>query len=591
MSVRYWRLKRKLFFSLTTLLVMLCFQNCGGPMSTPGSKTSSSTTGDNTNTGNDDDGDPTTPPVTPPPPPPPVNPANLPKNLVKPVITNGPSANLTLYAGMGTLSGTVNVTNVLVEGNAGAGESGQTLILRCTSTNRDLDLECNNRVLDNGSTRFQIRPGDNRECLSGTTTVTYYLEDSVPTNPQAAILRSDSRSFPLTIVNSCLSEAKVYGSTRAATDSFGTKVKYAGNYLAVAAPNDDAAGTDAGAVHIYQKSGGAWTIMQKITVAGSAGHQIEVLDLNGSTLAIGDPVANNEVGQVHVYSLQSGTWVRTQTLAPTSPNSNFPEMFGSSVAIDGSTMAIGAMTDTTFKSDGSVDQAGAGSVFIYTNSGGSWTFAQKVSGNGAVFEEFGAAVALQGTRLVVGAPTNRAGYLGAGKLYVYEGSAGSFTRVAALDAGPGSNDNAEFASSVGLHGNYIVAGAPRASGRKGNTGAAYVYAHNNGTWAYSKKLQSSDGESDDEFGKSVSIYNDDIVVGSRRESATISRKGAAYHYRRNAANWDQRFKIMARDRANGDFFGSSVSVYNGEVVVGSPFDDGSDNRLSNSGAIYSYELK
>ena len=107
------------------------------------------------------------------------------------------------------------------------------------------------------------------------------------------------------------------------------------------------------------------------------------------------------------------------------------------------------------------------------------------------------------------------------------------------------------------------------------------------------KLTANDGAFDDQFGKSVSIDGDTMVIGAQTDDDKGSGSGSAYVFTRDtagdlASGWTQVTKLHADDRNLHDHFGTSVSVDGGMIVIGAPFHD--TNGLGDSGSAYVYTL-
>ena len=153
-------------------------------------------------------------------------------------------------------------------------------------------------------------------------------------------------------------------------------------------------------------------------------------------------------------------------------------------------------------------------------------------------------------------------------------------------------DDDEFGWSVAMSGDYIVVGAYGEDDAGTNSGAAYIYERNYGGqnyWGEAKKISASDTELADKFGHSVAIDGDYIVVTAQSDEGGGNFRGAAYIFGRNVGgpnNWGEVKKLTASDAADLDFFGNSVSISGDLVVVGvvNKHDAG-----SNSGAAYIYE--
>ncbi len=181
----------------------------------------------------------------------------------------------------------------------------------------------------------------------------------------------------------------------------------------------------------------------------------------------------------------------------------------------------------------------------------------------------------------------------------------------------GSGDG--FGWSVSASGDTLVVGAPEedssALGVNGNqadnaasaSGAAFVFVRSGGTWAQQAYLKASNAGAGDEFGYSVSISGETIVVGAREEDSSATgidgdqadnsaaQSGAAYVFVRNDGVWSQQAYLKASNTGAGDEFGYFVSVAGDSIVVGAPKEASnatgvnagqSDNSATGSGAAY-----
>jgi hypothetical protein len=140
-------------------------------------------------------------------------------------------------------------------------------------------------------------------------------------------------------------------------------------------------------------------------------------------------------------------------------------------------------------------------------------------------------------------------------------------KLTASEAAP----NDRFGYSVAINGDTVVVGA---YSKNSSTGAAYIFERNQGgaeNWGQAQKLTANDAAVNDQFGWSVAIDVDTVVVGAWFKN---SNTGAAYIFERNqggAQNWGQVQKLTASDAAGGDDFGSSVAINAETVVIGAGF--------------------
>ena len=94
------------------------------------------------------------------------------------------------------------------------------------------------------------------------------------------------------------------------------------------------------------------------------------------------------------------------------------------------------------------------------------------------------------------------------------------------------------------------------------------------------KLLASDGAAGDIFGRSVSVDGDTVVVGADNDDGI----GSAYVFTRSGTTWTEQQKLTpGADGGAGDQFGKSVSVDGDTVVVGANLDD--DLSLNSGSAL------
>lgn len=130
-----------------------------------------------------------------------------------------------------------------------------------------------------------------------------------------------------------------------------------------------------------------------------------------------------------------------------------------------------------------------------------------------------------------------------------------------------------FGNSVAIEGDTMVVGAAFANGGTNGQGAAYVFERSNGAWVQRSKLIASDGATDDEFGSSVSISGDTVLVGAGLGDAGAGDEGAAYVFTRTGNSWSEQQKIVASDGNPSDFFGYRSHIDGNLLVIGAPLAD------------------
>lgn len=283
--------------------------------------------------------------------------------------------------------------------------------------------------------------------------------------------------------------------------------------------------------------------------------------ISGDTMIVGAPFT---AGVTYIYVWNGSSWVHQATLMASGGLSD--DSFGVSVAIDGDTAVIGEPFDAGIAGH---DQ---GSAYVFCREGSTWTLRTKLIASDADQEdEFGYSVAVAGDLVVVGAYEDD-GPAGEnqGSAYVFVQNGGAWIQEAKL-----TSDDAHswdlFGCSVGASADTVIVGAYRAS--VGSTGSAYIFVQNGGMWTQQAELFDIDPQQYDEFGWSVAISGDTVIVGSPLDGKSIGKnRGAAFVYVRNGSSWtlQHRFTAVEPGVEESYAFGTAVDISGDMVVVGAP---------------------
>ncbi|XHC25696.1 PQQ-binding-like beta-propeller repeat protein [Phycisphaerales bacterium ac7] len=242
----------------------------------------------------------------------------------------------------------------------------------------------------------------------------------------------------------------------------------------------------------------------------------------------------------------------------TASDAVFGDLFGSSVAISGTTAIVGAERS---------DDAGSnsGSAYIYDFLTGHERF-KLIAADGAADDRFGASVAISGTTAIVGAQNDDDAGSNSGSAYVFDTTTGEqLFKLTASDA----DANDRFGCSVAISGTTAIVGAYQDGDAGPFSGSAYVFDTTTGAQLF--KLTASDAEENDRFGFAVAISGTTAIVGAGWNSDAGIASGSAYIF--DTTTGAQLFKLTASDAASGDFFGDSVGISGDTAIVGSALDD------------------
>jgi hypothetical protein len=324
----------------------------------------------------------------------------------------------------------------------------------------------------------------------------------------------------------------------------------------------------------------------------------------------GNQADNNgaSAGAVYVFVRDGATWSQQAYLKASNPD--FFDLFGSSVSLSGDTLAVGAPGESSSSASNQANNSAvsAGAVYMFVRTGTTWSQQAYVKASSiAAGDNFGTSVALSGDTLAVGAPGDPFDLVAqTGAAYVFRRSGTQWTQQAALRAS-NFNDGDLFGKSVALSGDTLAIGAPgedsAATGIGGNqndnsatdAGAAYVFQRTGQTWAQQAYLKASNTLAGASFGSSISASGDTIAVGANLESGGASRSGAAYVFARSAGQWAQQAYLKASNFEAGDNFGFSIALSEDQLVVGATGEDSiatgingnqSDNSATSAGAAY-----
>ena len=175
-------------------------------------------------------------------------------------------------------------------------------------------------------------------------------------------------------------------------------------------------------------------------------------------------------------------------------------------------------------------------------------------------ERFGRAVAAKGVTLFVGAPEADE-ERGVVYVFQYDGTWEQVATLSASDAAPGD----QFGASIALDGEKILVGAP---GRMESTGAVYVITeHEDVTFSETAILKGDDITTGDGFGLSLDIEGDMAAIGALGQSES---RGAVYVFLHESEEWSQVTKLVPEFLTAPSRFGSSLMIHKGHLYAGAP---------------------
>ena len=378
-----------------------------------------------------------------------------------------------------------------------------------------------------------------------------------------------------------IDEFKLTASDGSEINWFGYSVSISGNYVIVGAERDDDNGEASGSAYIFKRSGSDWVQEAKLhSFDGNTGDFFGVsVSISGDYAivgALGDDENGQASGAAYIFKRTGTNWVQEAKLL--APTADIDDLFGHAVSISGD-YAIAS----TFLTDDNGENSG--SAYVFKRAGTSWVQEAKlVASDGATNDYFGWSVSISGDYLVVGAVRDNDNGIDAGSAYVFKRSDTTWVEETKLLAADGAADDG-FGVSISISGDYVIVGSVFDDDNGDNSGSAYIFRHSDSNWVQEAKLHSSDGDTADFFGVSVSISEKSVVVGAFLTDDKGDSSGSAYIFSREGSNWVEGAKLLAFDGSASDWFGWSVAIAGDYAVVGAYLDD--DNG-ENSGSAYVY---
>ncbi|MCK5828679.1 MAG: FG-GAP repeat protein [Methylococcales bacterium] len=480
-------------------------------------------------------------------------------------------------------------------------------------------------------------------------------------NTLSLLINDQFAQYPLTVDPSFTQQAYLKASNLETYDIFGWSVAVSGNTLVVGARDEDSNSVGvnsnqsnnsagfSGAVYVFTRTGSTWSQQAYLKPSNTGGGDKfgYSVAISGNTLVVGaisedsnsvgvnGSQSNNSAsdsGAAYVFTRTGTTWSQQAYLKAS--NAETGDKFGYSVAIAGNTLVVGAYLEDSSstgvngngQNNNLADSSGA--AYVFTRAGATWSQQAylKASNTGAG-DDFGKSISISGNTIVVGAREEDSESTGvngnqSNNLSTDSGAAYVFTRAGAIWSQQAylkaSNTDFEdaFGWSVAISGNTLVVGAnyeeSNSRGVNGDdsdfsasaSGAAFVFIRTGSTWSQQAYLKASNTKADSEFGWSVAISGNTIVVGTQNEDSNstgvngnqsnnlAAGSGAAYVFTRAGSSWLQHAYLKASNTGAYDTFSWNVAISGDTLVVGAGREDsiGVDGSLSNlspnSGAAY-----
>ena len=376
------------------------------------------------------------------------------------------------------------------------------------------------------------------------------------------------------------SSYKTAGLDSANGDRLGFSVALNQSRALVGAPRHGAQGTNSGTAYLFDVVTGSQIFKLLPNDAPPYGQYANdwfghSVALNQGEILVGAPFDDqngSDAGAIYAFDGTNG--VQHQKLIAESLTGG--ENFGYSVAVEGDTAVVGALTDS-----GLGGALGVGAAYVYEFNGTGWSESHKLLINDPLSLDdgdlFGWSVDISGNTAIVGGRD----HLGnSGTAYLFDTNTGSqIAKLSAADAGVSGLGDAN-GSAVTINGDYALVGSTA-------TQEVYVFQDSGTGWSLmnSQTIVANDTGSGDLFGWSLDLEGHTALISAPEDNDRGLDSGSAYFF--DVTTGNQIDKIVAFDGAPFDSFGYSVAIDENRAYIGARFEVTGGQQ---TGAAYLYSL-
>ncbi|MEM6630907.1 MAG: discoidin domain-containing protein, partial [Bacteroidota bacterium] len=325
---------------------------------------------------------------------------------------------------------------------------------------------------------------------------------------------------------------------------------------------------NSGSVGVLQKQGEDWVLVDRLfpdTPRLEAFFGI-ALAISGDWALVGSYEESNglDAGAAYFFHKENGVWVQKQRVVGSGVQAG--DFFGSGLGISGKTAVVGSFLGEE--------------AYVYEYEENQWVEKKKlVANDGQAARKFGSRAVVSGERILIAARSDNAEQ---GAVYVSEKVGDSWEivdKITALDGQMGDN----FGVSISLQGDRALIGAFKAERNGLQTGGAYLYEYQSGSWEQQEKWMLENGADGDEFGAFVHLQADIALVGANKRGSS----GALFMFKEGEAEWKEYPEIVAANSVGGASFGLAAGISKDELLVGA---FGEDSPEADNGAVYTFDI-
>ncbi len=349
----------------------------------------------------------------------------------------------------------------------------------------------------------------------------------------------------------------------------------ANNFAIIGSPDYTVDGAPIGATYYFKKPDNGWETTDISTAILSTlpgrsmefGHAVAVNDFELFISSGHDSPAGRTNDYIHIYDLPKKESVEISFVPKAILETVNTGAFGriSSIAASHDKVFVGS-------ANGLDNGISSGLSLVFTKPSQGWqdsNISEKIfNGNPHLDGAFGSKILIRGTNILISDPMKSNGG-GHGIIYTLNQDSEFLGANDILESQAQNATADEFGSAISISGKYAAVGSFRDDEVAYNAGAVYIYRRMESGWELETKILPFDGQSSGNFGYSVSIYGNTLVVGSPGNDEGKSSSGAAYIYERSLTGWssDNATKFVEPIAKQGGAFGRSVDIHKGKIIV------------------------
>lgn len=375
---------------------------------------------------------------------------------------------------------------------------------------------------------------------------------------------------------------EVHGSSPAASDMFAWQVAVGEDFVYLSSPNDSSSNKSSGAVYLYRKNGDSLYFHQKIFLENAKkfsgfGNRITHFGDYLVVTTINKSQTKFGLGYIHLFKNNIDKFELISTIEADST-----DFSPNAIDFDGNYLAVGLSYSTNYANNGMVK--------IYELQNASFKLLQDIQeDNIKPLHHIGHNLVLKNGILAFSSITADGINDKTGAVFVYKLIDNQFEFLEKISPNDGSA-NDYFGISIAIDNDILAIGAMRHSPDNTisiKTGAVYLYSFEGDKYYFFNKIYPKENVNNyDYFGASLDIHNGVLIVGAHSDDEAGINAGAVYVYNQKGNAWVMSNKIIKANSNAHNLFGTSVSILNGNFLCSSHLEEIDENSIDHGVAYY-----